>query len=190
LNETVDIQGQVASVWDLSKGRKYVVQDDSGQIPVILWSNVLEAMPAADQLRGGAGVAVRGRVTEYKGELRIVPFGPSDVRVTAPEHQATRPAVPLAKLAAQGAGRSAYVAGVIQSMQAFSKGVKLHIKDASGEAVVLLWQNLYDSLPVQDDLCVGARIGVFGEINHFRDEWEIVPRSKTEVTVLEKASSE
>lgn len=189
LNEMVEIQGSIVSVWDLTKGRKCTVEDESGRIPLILWDNVLSGIAQPEQIRMGANVFVRGRVSEYKGELRIVPTEAADVRILSPADDAARAYTPLADVPALGAGRSTWVQGTITEMEAFSKGVKLHIADGSGKAVVLLWQNLYDALPahVQDDLNIHARVGVFGEISRYRDDWEIVPRSKTEVVILEKA---
>jgi len=185
MNEVVEIEGQIVGVWDLTKGRKYTVRDDSGEIPVILWDSVLEAILGRDTLRAGARVALQGRVSEYKGDLRVVPAEGSDVQITATVDDKTRPATMLADLPQVGAGQSVWVTGAITSLQAFSKGVKLRITDGSGEAVILLWENIYNALPIQDQLELDRRIGVFGEVSHFRDEWEIVPRSTTEVVVLE-----
>jgi hypothetical protein len=188
LDETVEIGGRIVSVWDLPKGRKYLIQDESGKLPIILWANVLEEIPAQELVRVGAEVTVRGRVNEYKGELRVVPGHGTDVHVTAPADDKTRPSTPLGELASHGAGRSVWITAVITGMEVFSKGVKLRVSDGSGEAVVLLWQSVYDALSNQGDLAIDARLGIFGEINHFRDEWEIVPRSKTEIVVLEPAA--
>jgi len=185
LNEIVEISGQIAGVWDLTKGRKYQVRDDSGEIPVILWDDILEAIPARERLRAGAMVALSGRVSEYKGELRVVPAEGAQVQLTQPVDDATRPATKLADLPTVGAGQSVWVAGAITALHAFSKGVKLHITDGSGEATVLLWENIYDALPVKERLKISRRVGVFGELSHFRDEWEIVPRSIIEVVILE-----
>jgi len=187
LNETVEIGGRIVSVWDLPKGRKYLVQDESGKLPIILWANVLEEIASQEQVRVGAQIAARGRVNEYKGELRVVPGRGTDLKVTAPADDQTRPSTPLSELASHGAGHSVWITGAITGMEVFSKGVKLRVTDGSGEAVVLLWQNVYDALSNKGDLAIDARVGIFGEINHFRDEWEIVPRSRTEIVVLEKA---
>jgi len=187
LDNVVEISGRIVSVRDLSKGCKYTVQDESGKAPVILWSNVLEETAGREQLRAGATVSVRGRVSDYKGELRVVPGRGADVKLTAPADDQTRVATPIAQLPHVGAGRSVWVVGVIASMELFSKGAKLRISDGSGEATVLLWQNVYDAMPDKDDLTLDTRVGVFGEINHFRNEWEIVPPSRTEIVILERA---
>jgi DNA/RNA endonuclease YhcR with UshA esterase domain len=187
LNEIVEIQGRIVSVWDLTKGRKYVLKDGSGQIPVILWGDVLETIEDSDNLRVGAELSLRGRVSEYRGELRVVPAEGTDVQIPSTIDDRSRQSTPLAALSGVGAGAFAWVAGKITSMETFSKGVKLHMVDASGEAVLLLWQNIYDGIPVQEGLAVGAVVGAFGQVNHFRDDWEIVPRSSQEIVVLEKA---
>jgi len=187
LDESVEISGRIVSIRDLTKGCKFVIQDETGKIPLILWANVLEEIAERDQLRAGAEIAARGRVSEYKGELRVVPGRGSDIKLLTPADDQTRPSTPLAQLASVGVGRSVWVTGVITSLELFSKGAKVHITDGTGTAIILLWQNVYDALPDKDSLTLDTRIGVFGEVNRYRDDWEIVPRSKMELIILEKA---
>ena len=185
LNEIVEIAGQIVGVWDLTKGRKYQIKDATGEIPLIIWDSVLEAIPSGDRLRAGATLSLAGRVSEYKGELRIVPAAGADVRLTQTVDDQVRPATKLADLSTVGAGRSVWVTGAITAMQSFSKGHKLRITDGSGDVTILLWENIYEALPVREQLQVNRRVGVYGEVTHFRDEWEIVPRSVIELVILE-----
>jgi DNA/RNA endonuclease YhcR with UshA esterase domain len=48
---------------------------------VLLWSNVLAYVPAAERLTVGGRVRVTGRVTQYQGALEIVPQIGFDVEV-------------------------------------------------------------------------------------------------------------
>lgn len=185
LGETVEIGGQIAGVWDLTKGRKYQLRDETGQIPIILWDSVLEDLSGRDRLRSGCEVALSGRVNEYKGELRVMPAQAGDVQITRLADDVTLPATQLAALPQVGAGESVWAQGEITALRTFSKGVKLQISDGSGEASILLWENIYNALPIQAELQVGRRVGAFGELSHFRDEWEIVPRSLVEVVILD-----
>ncbi|RLI93129.1 MAG: hypothetical protein DRO92_04675, partial [Candidatus Altiarchaeales archaeon] len=67
------IKGDVTDYYDFSKGRKLTVEDATGSIEVVLWNNVLEEIPEAEYLLTGAEIAVTGKVSEYRGELQIIP---------------------------------------------------------------------------------------------------------------------
>ncbi|MEE9616748.1 MAG: OB-fold nucleic acid binding domain-containing protein, partial [Anaerolineae bacterium] len=56
-----------------SAGVKFPLEDDTGTIILLLWQNVYETIPDADQLVTGARVEVMGRIEEYRGELEIIP---------------------------------------------------------------------------------------------------------------------
>jgi RecJ-like exonuclease len=138
LGEIVEIAGEIVGVWDLTRGRKYQVRDDSGAAPVIVWDSVLAAIPSVNRLRAGARLTLSGRVSEYKSELRVAPTDGSDIQLKQEVDDRRRVATRLADLPDVGAGCSVWVTGAITARQAFSKGFKLRITDGSGDATVLL----------------------------------------------------
>lgn len=185
LDQEVEIAGVVTGIWDLSKGRKYHVYDQTGILPVIIWDNLLEQHPEIPRMLTGAVGRFRGRVKEYKGELRLMPAQPEDIRLVQPADPSTRSPVPLSRLPEVGTGNMAWVVGRITSMKAFSKGIKLHIADDSGAGVVLIWSSLLQASALQDQLEINLRLGVYGEVRQFHDEWEIVPLTSVEIIPLE-----
>ncbi|MGQ9518040.1 MAG: hypothetical protein ACUVWB_13775 [Anaerolineae bacterium] len=185
LDQEVEIAGVVTGIWDLSKGRKYHVYDQTGILPVIIWDNLLEQHPEIPRMLTGAVARFRGRVKEYKGELRLMPAQPEDIRLVQPADPSTRSPVPLSRLPEVGTGNMAWVVGRITSMKAFSKGIKLHIADDSGAGVVLIWSSLLQASALQDQLEINLRLGVYGEVRQFHDEWEIVPLTSVELIPLE-----
>lgn len=185
LDQEVEIAGVITGIWDLSKGRKYHVYDQTGILPVIVWDNLLEQHPEIHRLLTGAIARFHGRIKEYKGELRLIPAGAEDIQVVQPADPYARSPVPLARLPEVGAGSMAWVIGRITSMKAFSKGIKLHIADDSGAGVVLIWNNLLQASALQDQLEIDLRLGVYGEVRQFHDEWEIVPLTSVEIIPLE-----
>ncbi len=185
LDQEVEIAGVITGIWDLSRGRKYHVYDQSGILPVIVWDNLLDQLPDTARLLTGAVARFRGRIKEYKGELRLMPAAPADIQLVQPADPYARSPVPLSRLPEVGAGSMAWVIGRVTSMKAFSKGVKLHIADDSGAGVVLIWNNLLEASALQDQLEIDLRLGVYGEVRQFHDEWEIVPLSSVEIIPLE-----
>ncbi len=82
VNNTVTIAGRIASSDSMGKGQRLRVQDDSGEIQVILWDNVLSKVSASD-LQAGRNITVTGRVKSYRGKLEVVPDSADGVTVSA-----------------------------------------------------------------------------------------------------------
>lgn len=83
LDELVTISGEIVNVEDAGSGVKIWVADETGQVQVFIWDNVLARIPQANPALGtpGTRVHVTGRVQEYKGALEVVPTLPYDVEV-------------------------------------------------------------------------------------------------------------
>ena len=83
LGERVTVTGQVSRVEGAGKAVKVYVADESGEVLVFIWNNILERIPNANPALGtvGSRVRVTGEVTEYKGTLEIVPTLPYDVEI-------------------------------------------------------------------------------------------------------------
>ncbi len=79
--QTVTIDGYITSVYKLSTGMKYTIDDGSGKIILILWSNVYDAVPDKDRLIKGARIRATGKVEIYKGDLEVIPQAGADVVV-------------------------------------------------------------------------------------------------------------
>jgi DNA/RNA endonuclease YhcR with UshA esterase domain len=83
------VSGRVTGVSPFSAGVKYTLQDDSGQITLLLWQNLYEQLSNPDRLAVGATLRVQGQVAEYWGEMEILPQLPQDVSVLATPPQPT-----------------------------------------------------------------------------------------------------
>lgn len=77
----VAVEGQVVEASEFSKGFKYLLDDGSGRIVLLLWRNVYDAVANKEGLAIGATVRVIGKVEEYKGTLEIVPASGADVTI-------------------------------------------------------------------------------------------------------------
>lgn len=81
LGVTVTVEGTVTRSDPFSQGQRVWVDDGSGEILVLLWSNIYERVVGREQLAPGARVQVTGAVAEYRGALELVPPLPGDVTV-------------------------------------------------------------------------------------------------------------
>ncbi|MBN1953552.1 MAG: hypothetical protein JW900_00760 [Anaerolineae bacterium] len=78
----VMIEGQVLRTEGTSSAVKVFVADDSGEVLVFIWRNVLERVPDNVGLgTPGSRVRVVGTVSVYEGNLELIPTLPYDVVV-------------------------------------------------------------------------------------------------------------
>jgi DNA/RNA endonuclease YhcR with UshA esterase domain len=171
----VTLRGTLGPPDPFSAGVKFPLDDGSGTIILLLWQNVYDAIPDADLLVAGARVEVVGRIDGYQGDLELIPELAEDVRVLA---AAPPPAeMSVGTLTAADVGRVVTLRGTLGPPEPFSAGVKFPLDDGSGTIILLLWQNVYDAIPDADLLVAGARVEIFGRIEEYRGELEIIPEA-------------
>jgi DNA/RNA endonuclease YhcR with UshA esterase domain len=169
------VQGTVVDVNSFSSGTKCEVDDGTGTIVVLLWQDVLASLPDAAALGVGAEIKVQGEVSEYEGELEIIPEWPEDVEVLA---AAPAPVVTqVGALTEADVGRQVVLRGTLGEPDVFSAGVKFALDDGSGTIVLLLWQDVYDEIPDAGRLTAGAQVEITGQIGEYEGELQIVPES-------------
>jgi hypothetical protein len=78
----VRLRGVLGTEERFSKGVRFPLDDGSGEIVLLLWSNVAEEAPAG--LGPGSEVVITGEVAEYQGALEIVPRRGEDIEVHQP----------------------------------------------------------------------------------------------------------
>ena len=80
--QRVTIEGRVVRTEGLSSAVKVFVRDESGEVLVFIWRNVLDRIPDNVGLgTEGSRVRVTGAVAIYRGTLEVVPTLPYDVVV-------------------------------------------------------------------------------------------------------------
>ncbi len=174
----VTLHGVLGPAAPFSKGVRYTLSDGSGEITLLLWSNVLEEAPPG--LGAGAEVRVQGQVAEYKGALEIVPRRGADIVVLGqggPPTPAPATVTPIGEISASREGQVLTVEGVLGEIETFSSGRRGPLRDDSGEILLLLWQNVVDAFPEAGRLTAGARVRITGEIQVYKGTLEIVPEA-------------
>ncbi len=74
------VLGLVVRVEPFSAGQRLLLQDPTGQIPVLLWNSVLERIAEASRLlQAGARIRVSGVIDQYRGQMELIPQLPVHV---------------------------------------------------------------------------------------------------------------
>ncbi|MGD8488478.1 MAG: hypothetical protein PVI68_05630 [Anaerolineae bacterium] len=193
VGQRIQVAGQITKVAPFSQGVKYALDDGTTTCTLLLWQNVLDRMAEGDSLRVGAQVLVRGEVSEYQGDLEIVPPSPYDVEIVAPAEPGTV-SEPMSRSIGSLSGDDvgslvALAQASIVDIEYFSKGIKLTLVDDSGRIVLLLWQNVLEEIPERYRLRPSNEVKVTGVIDQYQGDLEIVPRLGTDLTILATAGS-
>jgi DNA/RNA endonuclease YhcR with UshA esterase domain len=78
----VAARGNIVAVISFSAGMKYRLDDGTGTVILLLWSEVLDKVPDREKLVNGTQVSVTGEVDVYGGDIEVIPRWGSDVKVT------------------------------------------------------------------------------------------------------------
>lgn len=79
VGRSVRLEGTLAGETPFSQGVRYLLDDGTGQIVLVLWDRVAEYAPAG--LGPGTHVWLTGQIDEYEGTLEIVPRRGRDVEI-------------------------------------------------------------------------------------------------------------
>lgn len=71
--KVLTVEGVLGEGEAFSKGRRFSLRDESGEIVLLLWQDVLDAFPQAGKLASGVRVRVTGRIDVYRDTLEIIP---------------------------------------------------------------------------------------------------------------------
>jgi DNA/RNA endonuclease YhcR with UshA esterase domain len=77
------VRGTITGRDPFSDGLKLRLDDGSGEIIVLLWQSVVETLPDLAAFEVGAQIQAQGKLSEYRGELEVIPEIVEDVRLLA-----------------------------------------------------------------------------------------------------------
>ena len=184
IDRMVRVEGAITDEQWISAGLKFTLDDGTGSIPLLLWQSVLDNMLDRVDLRPGTWLEVRALVSEYKGELELVPEMALDVRITQARPEVITP-LPLAEIAADHEGSIVNCEGQIVRVTPFSSGTKFTMQDGQATLTMVFWENLLAACPDKDRLVPGAWVSVQGEIQQYKEELEIIPGHADDVVWIE-----
>lgn len=174
LGRTVRTAGRVTMLEGLAGGVKISLDDGTAQRVLLLWEDVYEAFADPSALDVGAQVAVTGTVQVYRGTVEVIPRSAGEVVIVEP---ASPPRwVQIGDLTDVDVGSVVRARGVLREPQGFSAGVKVRLSDGTGEITLLLWSQFYEALSPRPQK--GQQVEVVGLVDVYRDELELVPRTR------------
>ena len=82
--------------------------------------------------------------------------------------------------------------GEIRAVKVFrdEKGRTLMLRDSTGTIDVLIWKNLYESIPQREKLTEGTRIRVRGELGTYEGTFQIKPAVPGDIQFMEQEKTE
>jgi DNA/RNA endonuclease YhcR with UshA esterase domain len=73
LGQSLTLAGRITAINEFSQGQRLTLDDGTGDLVILLWNNILNYVPRADQLAEGQALVVTGRLDQYKGTFELVP---------------------------------------------------------------------------------------------------------------------
>jgi DNA/RNA endonuclease YhcR with UshA esterase domain len=175
LGQTVTVEARIERATLLSAGAKFVFDDGSGSAAVWMPDDLYKGLVDTAGWNVGAVGRVTGRVSEYEGELEIVPARVRDVVMVLRAPQIAVADARISSLSASDVGRRVTVEATIVAVNPFSAGVKYVLDDGGSQITLLLWQNVLGAIPEGEALAAGVRVRSSGWIQAYQGELEVVP---------------
>jgi DNA/RNA endonuclease YhcR with UshA esterase domain len=175
LGQVVTVEARIERATLLSAGAKFVFDDGSGPAAVWMPNALYEGLVDPAGWNVGAVGRVTGRVSEYDGELEVVPAQMQAVVMVLRAPQIAVPDARISSLSASDVGRRVTVEATIAAVNPFSAGITYVLDDGSGQITLLLWQNVLGAISDSAALTEGVRVRVSGWVEVYRGELEVVP---------------
>lgn len=128
----------------------------------------------------GSSVEVVGTVDLYRETPQIVPASVQDI-VPLPEPVPVATQMSVGSLT-EGSGL-VRVKGTLTHRERFSGGLKFTLNDGTGEVLVLLWDDVYQSLDDPEGLRPGAQVEVMGQVAVYHGDLEVIPERAMDVEI-------
>jgi len=168
VGQWVIVRGIVTEVNPFSAGVKLALEDGSGTITALLWQDVYAGLRNnRPEPEIGAEVQVQGELSQYRGELEIVPELSEDVQVTVAATSIPDPN-PISKLTTADVGRWVSLGGTPSRPEFFSDVTKFTLDDGTGQIVLLMQPHVYES--ISEELGAGAQIVLVGQVIEYEGE--------------------
>ena len=178
--QTFAVRGKVVGTASFSAGFKFLLDDGTGRIELVLYSDNYKFVPDRAGLNLGADVSVVAKVSVYKGVLQLEPQSGRDVTILA---AGSNRSVPIAAInSLTKAGQLAAVEGTVTDVKGFSSGINLFVDDGTGNIKVTIFNNIWAFVPNAANIAKGAKVRVVGQTDFFRS-MEIVPALGYDVTI-------
>ena len=180
VGQTFAVRGKVVETASFSAGFKFLLDDGTGRIELVLYSDNYKFVPNRVGLNLGADVSVVAEVTVYKGILQLEPHSGKDVTILTAGSNHRIPVASINTLTK--AGQIVAVEGTVTDVKGFSSGVYLFVDDGTGNIKVTIFNNIWAYVPNAANLAKGTKVRIVGQTDFFRT-MEIMPALGYDVTI-------
>lgn len=174
-NRIIIVSGRITKTTNFSQGVRLTLDDGTGTITLILFSDVLSNVKNSIGLTTNARVQATGKVNIFNRALEIVPSKGSDVVLLALSVVPTPATRTIASLNSNDVGTTVLVSGTVRKIEDFSKGKYITLDDSTGQIRVTVFSTVLNVMPDKAKLIAGASITVRAPVNLYRGEFELVP---------------
>ena len=180
VGQTYLVHGKVVNTASFSAGFKFVLDDGTGKMEMVLWEDNYKFVPNRAGLNLGADVSVVAKISEFQGVLQLEPQSGRDVTILIPGSSAGVPLKPVNTLTK--AGLLVAVEGTVTDVKGFSSGTYLYVDDGTGNIQVVLFNNVWSYVPHAASIAAGTRVRVVG-VTDFFGKIQIKPQLGYDVTI-------
>ncbi len=186
----VSVRGQVRAVREPRAGLRLItIRDASGEIDVAIDADIARFGDPAPEVQVGDSIAATGVVTLFEDTPQITLTRGAHLSLSSEPFEIAE-LRSIRDIGDEEIGEWVRVQGAIARIAPFSAGVKFTLSDAQDRDIVLLvWQDVFESLPDAGDWQIGAEVVARGKVNAFRGELEIVPEIALDVSVLTRVAT-
>ena len=159
--------GVVVDAVHFSAGFKYILDDGSGRMQLVLFKQVYDQMKAPETLDVGAVVTATGQIDVFAEDLQLALGNAGDLVVVAGERKVRE--YELGRLSGNDHNAFVRVSGTVDNVQAVRGGVEWIVKDATGTQKVRMDAVVADRLaaPLREN-AAGAQVIVIGRVRASR----------------------
>ncbi len=164
-----------------SAGWLIVLEQEGAQVRMFISNEQMAHVPGREGLYFGAAIRATGVLTQYRGELELLPRQGRDIIIRKGVHP-DAPLRAIGSLSAGDQGARVRIVGEVVEAERFSAGLRLKVRDESGALPVILWENVAAMVP-EHLKEKGARVDLIGQVRIYRGELQLIPTVPWEVRV-------
>lgn len=196
IGQEVVVQGRVKEFkpsWSETAPYSITLQDDSGTLRVVYWSDVAKVLGSSWEARPGQVLRIGGKVSAYRDNLQLKVSQAGDI-VDAAASEISAPAtpdpvlpqtsqsesstyIPLGSLTREYIGKTVKIKGKVVDAMSSKQGTdpfKITIMDSSGVFLAVYWSSVDEKLNPEQKPVVGKDFEFEGQIIVYKNELHLL----------------
>ena len=199
IGQEVVVQGRVKEYkpsWSETAPYSITLQDDSGTLRVVYWSDVAKVLGSSWEARSGQILRIRGKVSEYKQNLQLRVSEAKDIVDAATSQTSGSESnpliIPVEELSQAYVGKYVRVTGTIEKITPAwmpTAPNTIILADDKARINVVYWADVADVLKPEQKPQNGQTIQVEGKLKEFKSELQIKIYKAADLVPLKSGNS-